>query len=79
MAALQLGRTIEAIKIVRDLEGLGLKEAKDRVDRYLASDPGLREKIGSSQTGFKNGCLVVGVGLVVLLGVAAFLFLQAQR
>jgi len=32
MAALQRGRTIEAIKLTREATGLGLKEAKDLVD-----------------------------------------------
>ncbi len=32
--ALARGRTIEAIKIVRELEGIGLKQAKERVDAY---------------------------------------------
>jgi len=34
--ALRQGRTIEAIKIVRQDTGLGLKDAKDLVDRHLA-------------------------------------------
>lgn len=35
VAALARGQTIEAIKIVRDQTGLGLKESKDLVDRHL--------------------------------------------
>jgi hypothetical protein len=34
LAALQRGQTIEAIKLLRDATGLGLKEAKDAVDRH---------------------------------------------
>ena len=33
--AVQAGNKIEAIKLVRELTGLGLKEAKDAVDGYL--------------------------------------------
>jgi len=39
------GRFVEAIKSVRQAEGLGLKEAKDRVDAYLAREPLLRAQI----------------------------------
>ncbi|MET0809166.1 MAG: 50S ribosomal protein L7/L12 [Pseudoxanthomonas sp.] len=34
MTALSRGQPIEAIKIVREMTGLGLKEAKDMVERY---------------------------------------------
>jgi Ribosomal protein L7/L12 C-terminal domain len=40
LAAIQQGRTIEAIKIVRQERGIGLKEAKDIVDGYVHSRPG---------------------------------------
>lgn len=39
------GRVIEAIKSVRQAEGLGLKEAKGRVDAYLAREPLLRAQL----------------------------------
>ncbi len=39
------GRVIEAIKAVRQAEGLGLKEAKGRVDGYLAREPLLRAQL----------------------------------
>jgi ribosomal protein L7/L12 len=37
VAAVSRGRLIEAIKIVRERHGLGLKEAKDLVDRYRSN------------------------------------------
>ena len=39
VAALQAGRKIEAIMILREAEGIGLKEAKQRVDRYTDQNP----------------------------------------
>jgi ribosomal protein L7/L12 len=36
LAALQTGNKVEAIKLVRAARGLGLKEAKDLVDHYVA-------------------------------------------
>jgi len=50
LAALSRGQLIEAIKIVRTATGLGLKEAKDLVERYRdeqapARDDALRAKL----------------------------------
>jgi hypothetical protein len=39
------GRTVEAIKVIREAEGLGLREAKQRVDAYIAGEPLLRAQI----------------------------------
>jgi len=36
LAALQRGNIIEAIKLLRESTGLGLKEAKDRIDEHLS-------------------------------------------
>ncbi len=41
LAALQYGNKIAAIKQVREAQGIGLKEAKDLVDAYLAGHPEL--------------------------------------
>lgn len=35
LASLQRGNTLEAIKLLRESGGLGLKEAKDVIDRHL--------------------------------------------
>ena len=43
------GRVIEAIKSVRQAEGLGLRAAKDRIDAHLAQDPMLRVQIETLQ------------------------------
>jgi ribosomal protein L7/L12 len=40
LAALRLGNTIEAIRLLRESTGLGLKEAKEAIDRHhLAARP----------------------------------------
>jgi ribosomal protein L7/L12 len=44
MAALSSGQVIEAIKIVREKTGLGLKEAKDMVDGYRHGDTPPRDQ-----------------------------------
>jgi hypothetical protein len=43
------GRVIDAIKHLRQSEGLGLKEAKGRVDAYLSREPMLRAQIELKQ------------------------------
>ena len=38
--ALKRGQKIEAVKLLREAEGLDLKAAKERVDRHAANHPG---------------------------------------
>jgi hypothetical protein len=66
ITALQQGRKIEAITIVRQSSGLQLKDAKDRVERYLATQPALQRQLADAQAQNRRGCLlfVVGLGLV---------------
>ena len=39
VAALREGRKVQAIKRLREHEGLGLKDAKERVDAHVANYP----------------------------------------
>jgi ribosomal protein L7/L12 len=39
LAALERGKTIEAIKLLRDASGMGLKETKEAIDRHLNGEP----------------------------------------
>lgn len=75
LTALQQGRKIEAIKLVREAEGLGLKEAKDRVEAYVAGDPMLRERLAAEASGGLRGCLIA----VALLAVGAVAFFLLRR
>lgn len=45
VAAIERGRKIEAIAHVRVHTGLGLKEAKEAVDAYIARNPVLRAQL----------------------------------
>jgi len=47
LAALREGHTIEAIRIVREVRGIGLKDAKDAVDAAIAADPALKAAMPS--------------------------------
>ena len=44
IAFLEQGQMIAAVRATRERSGLGLKEAKDRVDRYLAEHAGTRQR-----------------------------------
>lgn len=77
LVALQRGDKIEAIKVVRERQGLGLKEAKDLVEAYIATQPHLQADLAQAQTQSRRGCLTTAaVFLVVGLIVYYFLVLR---
>jgi hypothetical protein len=77
VAALENGRIIDAIKIVRERSGLGLKESKDAVDHYLDTHPELSERCRAA--GAQGGPVVVVVlALLLFVGLALFLWLQKR-
>ena len=64
LAALHEGRKIDAIKILREQRGLGLKEAKDEVDAYLRDHP---ELASLQSSGSALGCFA-WIGLAAVVG-----------
>ena len=58
IAALMAGRMIEAIKLVREEQRLGLKEAKDLVDEYVAAHPELRTMMASAPRNVSSAPIV---------------------
>ncbi|WP_173767750.1 ribosomal protein L7/L12 [Nitrogeniibacter mangrovi] len=66
--ALARGRVIEAIKIVREVEGIGLKEAKERVDGRRHAGPGAG--VGFAGPGERRNPLVLVVLLLLVLALA---------
>ena len=77
VAALLAGRKIEAIKIVRQVLSVGLKDAKGLVDAYVASDPVMRLTWQSREGQSKRGWLGWLVFLV-LVGWLALRFLSSR-
>jgi ribosomal protein L7/L12 len=72
---LRHGNKIDAIKIVRAKQGLGLKEAKDAVEAYIAMHPDMPPSVRQS-----SGQRLIVVALLVFLiamaaGVGAVLWL----
>jgi hypothetical protein len=67
IAELHHGRKIEAIRIIREAQGLGLKEAKDAVEAYIQSQPALQlslEAKGRQARGALVRWLIVGAAIV---------------
>lgn len=71
VVVLQRGQKIEAIKLLRELKGMGLKEAKESVDNY----PSERQSgsVSVVQSGGQGGIFWL-LGLLVLGVAVAWLF-----
>ena len=75
IAAVDAGHKIEAIKILREETGLGLKEAKDAVDSLTRAKHG--ESGGASgmvEEGGAGGMVKMIVVIAVVLGVYFYFF-----
>ncbi len=70
--ALQRGQKIEAIKLLRELKGVGLKEAKDAVDRHkperYPGDVSVVQPGGHGGIFWLLGLLVLGMAVAWLFG-----------
>jgi len=75
-AALSTGRMVDAIKYVREAEGLGLMEAKQRVDAHVARDPVLKARIAEQQARMKRGLIkwVLIIDALLILAVIWYFF-----
>ena len=68
IAALQRGNKIDAIKIARQEMGLGLKEAKDLIEAYIADNPALQEQLRmQSRGGLLGWIFMIIVALVAIV------------
>jgi len=74
IVAVSHGRFIEAIRIVRESEpGVGLKEAKDRVEAHVGRDPVLKAQL-DAQRAAARGRLIRWVLTIDLLIAAVLLW-----
>ena len=68
IAAIQANRKIEAIKLLREARGIGLREAKEAVDAYIKANPHLEiDKRAGSRSPMSP------LILFLLIGTAAYL------
>jgi Ribosomal protein L7/L12 C-terminal domain len=74
VSALHQGQKIQAIRIVRTENSLGLREAKDLVDAYIAGTPELDAKF-PARSGMPGWVFFLVIGMVV----AITLFILSHR
>jgi len=71
-AALLKGNKIEAIKIVREERGIGLKEAKDLVEQHVKTHLGLQMQMESAQAENRQGFLPWLMAVIVIGGLVYY-------
>ena len=74
LQALQQGRMIEAIKIVRTERNIGLKQAKDQVEQYLQQHPEVlrQSRVAQAQQQGNVQRVMWVLGLLFLVGFWVF-------
>ncbi len=73
--ALRKGKTIEAVKILRQERGLDLRDARQAVDQYVRANPALERSLRAAQAEANRGCVV---WVLVLLALAGYYFLTGR-
>ncbi len=70
LQALQQGRMIDAIKIVRTEHNLGLKQAKEQVEQYMQQHPELlrQSRVAQTQQQGSMQWVMWMLGLLCLVG-----------
>lgn len=70
VASIARGNLIEAIKHTRAATGLGLKEAKDAVERYIAENPHVKAQATTSSVGARSNANFAPVVATFVVGIA---------
>lgn len=75
-AAIARGSKIDAIKEVRAATGLGLYEAKQLVEKYIAANPVLKEQFEQQEAGMKRRVFhwVLVVDLLIFVAIVWWFF-----
>lgn len=71
IAALESGKKIDAIKKLRELRGLGLKESKELVDLYIDQNRSQSSFSASSHPDASSG-IGSKIGFILLLGAICY-------
>jgi hypothetical protein len=72
------GHMVQAIKVIRQVEGLGLKDAKDRVDAYLSREPLLRAQLELQQRAARRRFFFWFVVVDVIIAAGVIYWLNQQ-
>jgi ribosomal protein L7/L12 len=76
VSALQRGSKIEAIKLLREAQGIGLKESKETIERHLASHPELQRRMDAANADARRGLLRWVVIGAIIAGLLWYFFRQ---
>jgi hypothetical protein len=74
--ALRAGQLIDAIKITREKTGLGLKESKDLVERYLKEHPQEQALIQEQLAQRSRGGIQIFILIFIILVILVWFFYQ---
>lgn len=75
-AAVARGAKVDAIKEVRAATGLGLMEARQLVERYIAANPVLQQQFGQQEAALKQRVIrwVVIIDLLIFAAILWWFF-----
>ncbi len=73
--ALEKGDLIEAVKLTRNHNGIGLKESKSAVDAYIRANPRLERRLISE---VPSGGAAKAFGFIALILIAGILYLVSR-
>ena len=74
--AVRAGQLIDAIKITREKTGLGLKESKDLVERYLKEHPQEQALIQEQLAQRSRGGIQIFILIFIILVILVWFFYQ---
>jgi ribosomal protein L7/L12 len=74
VSALHRGNKIEAIKIVREQQGVDLKEAKQRVEQFLRAEPSVQASFAEMRARSGRGSLWRFAAVIGVVAILAYLW-----
>jgi hypothetical protein len=72
------GQVVEAIKVVREAEGLGLRDAKERVDAHIAGEPLLRAQLELQRSAARRKFFLWFLAIDVIVVAAVIYWLNTR-
>lgn len=74
------GKVAEAVRVVRDGEGVSLKEARQRIDAHIAGDPMLGVQLETQRRAFRRKLFYVFlvVDALIVAGAIYFFFFMPR-
>jgi Ribosomal protein L7/L12 C-terminal domain len=74
VSALHRGNKIEAIKVVREQQGVDLKEAKHRVEQFLRAEPSIQASFDEVRARSGQGALWWVAAIIAVVAMLVYLW-----